>query len=133
MCLLNDDIAGVRFDSLCSQIGLVQQQVLLTNNRAMDNILFGRYHADDAVVIRGAWAYHFLSFIEAPPNGFDTLIGDQGVELSGRQKQRLWLACSRIKDPAVLILDETIVILITHRHTSLELADIVASVGKMAA
>jgi len=140
------DIADVRLDSLRSQIGLVQQQVLLVNSSVMDNILFGRYQADDASVIRAARASHALSFIEALPHGFDTLIGDQGVKLSGGQKQRLSLARALIKDPAILILDEATamfdpegeesfvkdnrelfanrtVILITHRPASLELAD----------
>lgn len=140
------NIADVTLDSLRAQIGLVQQQVLLQNNTVLENILFGRPDADRQSLIKAAKAAHALAFIEKLPQGFDTLIGDQGVKLSGGQKQRLSLARALLKDPAILILDEATamfdpegeenfiadnkellgkrtVILITHRPASLALAD----------
>jgi ABC-type multidrug transport system fused ATPase/permease subunit len=140
------NIADVTLDSLRAQIGLVQQQVLLQNSTVLENVLFGRPDADRQSLIKAVKAAHALPFIEKLPQGFDTLIGDQGVKLSGGQKQRLSLARAFLKDPAILILDEATamfdpegeenfiadnkellgkrtVILITHRPASLALAD----------
>lgn len=140
------NIEGVTLDSLRSQIGLVQQQVLLQNSTVMENILFGWPEADHNSVTNAAKAAHALAFIKKLPQRFDTFIGDQGIKLSGGQKQRLSLARALLKDPAILILDEATamfdpegeecfiadnkelfdkrtVILITHRPASLALAD----------
>lgn len=140
------NIGEVTLESLRSQIGLVQQNVLLQNSTVAENILFGSPGANRQAIKAAARAAHALEFIEILPQGFDTLIGDQGVRLSGGQKQRLSLARALLKDPAILILDEATamfdptgeesfirenremlngrtVILITHRPASLALAD----------
>ena len=139
-------ISGVSLHSLRSQIGMVQQQVLLLNSSVLDNIAFGNPDASMESIEQAAIAAHAMDFIRHLPDGFDTLIGDQGVKLSGGQKQRLALARVLLKDPPILILDEATamfdpageksfiqechellhqrtVLLITHRPESLKLAD----------
>ena len=140
------DIREVSITSLRQQIGLVQQNVLLLNGTVRENISFGQPEADMDAVEKAARNAHALEFIKQLPEGFDTLIGDQGIKLSGGQKQRLALARVLLKDPPILILDEATamfdpdgeksfiqechellhqrtVILITHRPASLALAD----------
>jgi len=140
------DISTVSLSSLRQQIGVVSQQVLLLNGTVRENILFGRYDANEQAIEDAARAAHATNFIKELPQGFDTLIGDQGVKLSGGQKQRLALARAILKDAPILVLDEATamfdpegeksfieechellhqrtVILITHRQASLALAD----------
>jgi ATP-binding cassette subfamily B protein len=146
ICIDDCDIRDVTLESLRSQIGLVQQNVLLRNSTVRDNLLFGKVDAETADLEKAAKAAHAYEFITSLPAGFDTLIGDQGVKLSGGQKQRLSLARALLKDPPILILDEATamfdpegesnfirdnlptlrdrtVIIITHRPATLALAD----------
>lgn len=134
-------IASVR-----RQIGLVAQHVLLLNGSVAENIAYGEPGLSREKIEAAARSAHADAFIRGLPEGYDTVIGDQGVRLSGGQRQRLSLARTLLKDPPILLLDEATamfdpagesafieechdmlrdktVILITHRPASLALAD----------
>jgi subfamily B ATP-binding cassette protein MsbA len=103
----NHDIRQIRLDSLRSHIALVSQHVTLFNDTIAHNIAYGDLETatmDD--IKRAAKAAHAMEFIEKLPNGFDTLVGDNGVLLSGGQRQRLAIARAILKDAPILILDE---------------------------
>jgi hypothetical protein len=100
------DIRGVGIASLRSQIGLVAQHVLLLNGTVRENIAYGRPDATSEEIESAARSAQAHGFIQHLPQGYDTLIGDQGIRLSGGQRQRISLARALLKDPPILILDE---------------------------
>ena len=96
-----------RLASLRSQIALVNQQVTLFNDTIANNIAYGgRDRYTDEQIRQAAQAAHAMEFIEALPQGLDTVVGDNGMRLSGGQRQRLAIARAFLKDAPVLILDE---------------------------
>ena len=97
----------IRLESLRRNVALVSQEVVLFNDTVAANIAYGsRRGASQDEVIAAAKAAHALEFIEAMPQGFDTLIGEKGVKLSGGQRQRLAIARAILKDAPILILEE---------------------------
>ena len=101
------DIEALSLASLRRNIALVSQEVALFNDTVTANIAYGQAAgASREAIERAATAAHALEFIRAMPQGFDTLIGENGVRLSGGQRQRLAIARTVLKDAPILILDE---------------------------
>lgn len=93
-------------DWLRRQIGVVAQEPLLFSTSIADNIRYGRPEASDAEVKAAAETANAHSFISSFPEGYQTLVGERGIQLSGGQKQRVAIARAVLKDPRILILDE---------------------------
>jgi subfamily B ATP-binding cassette protein MsbA len=100
------DIQDVSLPSLRAQIGIVSQDILLFDETLRQNILYGKLDADETQVIHAARAAYAHEFILRTPQGYDTVIGERGVRLSGGEKQRIAIARALLKNPPILILDE---------------------------
>ena len=101
-----EDIREIKLESLRRMMGVVSQEIILFNDTVKQNIAYGQEEIKDSNIISAAKAANAMEFIEELPNGFDTIIGERGVKISGGQKQRLSIARAIIKNPSLLILDE---------------------------
>ena len=100
------DIRSVTQDSLRRAIGIVPQDTVLFNDTVAYNIAYGRAGASQAEVEAAARAAHIHDFIVAQPKGYDTVVGERGLKLSGGEKQRVAIARTLLKNPPILIFDE---------------------------
>lgn len=100
------DIRDVTLKSLRGQIGIVTQQTILFNDTVKNNIAYGDIRKGDEDIISAARAANAHDFIMKLPQGYDTMIGEQGVKLSGGERQRISIARALLKNAPILILDE---------------------------
>ena len=100
------DIASVSQASLRKAIGIVPQDTVLFNDSLRYNLQYSNAHASQADLERAADMAHIRGFIESLPNGWDTVVGERGLKLSGGEKQRVAIARVILKQPPIMLFDE---------------------------
>ena len=100
------DVRDVTQDSLRAAVGIVPQDTVLFNQTIRYNIAYGRPDAADVEIERAAEMAHIRQFIEGLPDGWNTVVGERGLKLSGGEKQRVAIARAILKNPRILIFDE---------------------------
>jgi len=100
------DLRGLRQSSLRAAIAIVPQDTVLFNDTIYYNIQYGRPSASREEVIAAARAAHIHTFIEALPDGYESMVGERGLKLSGGEKQRVAIARAILKNPRIMIFDE---------------------------
>ncbi len=100
------DVRNVTQSSLRSIIGTVPQDTVLFNDTLYMNIMYGRLGSTKEEVEAAAAAANLTSFIASLPDGYDTIVGERGLKLSGGEKQRVAIARAILKNPPIVIFDE---------------------------
>lgn len=109
-----EDIRNYDVASLRRQFGIVSQDTYIFNASIRDNIAYGLETVSDDAILKAASLANADEFIQQLPRGYDTPIGDRGIQLSGGQRQRLSIARAILRDPEILILDEATSALDSH-------------------
>jgi ATP-binding cassette subfamily B protein len=109
-------------DSLRAAIGVVPQDTVLFNDTIRYNIAYGRVGATQADIEHAARLAQVHDFVQRLPDGYDTMVGERGLKLSGGEKQRVAIARTILKDPRILILDEATSALDTRTEQDIETA-----------
>ncbi len=122
------DIAAVTQDSLRAAIGMVPQDTVLFNDTIAYNIRYGRWDATDDEVREAARLAQLAPVVAAMPAGYDTMVGERGLKLSGGEKQRVAIARTILKAPPILVLDEATSAL--DSFTEREIQDALAAVSR---
>lgn len=100
------DLRGLTQASLRANIGVVPQDAVLFNDTILYNIAYGRPGATREQIDAAAATAHLTDFIAGLPDGYDTVVGERGLKLSGGEKQRIAIARAVLKDPGIMIFDE---------------------------
>lgn len=100
------DIKKITIESLRSQIGVVTQDTYLFNGTIKENLLYAKSDATDEELVEACKAAYIHDFIMSLPQGYDTLVGNRGIKLSGGEKQRISIARVILKNPRIIIMDE---------------------------
>jgi ATP-binding cassette subfamily B protein len=100
------DVREVTQESLRAAVGVVPQDTVLFNDTIRYNIAYGRPDATEAEIIEAATLAQVHDFVSRMPQGYDTMVGERGLKLSGGEKQRVAIARTILKNPRILILDE---------------------------
>lgn len=114
------DIRNVTQASLRKAIGIVPQDTVLFNDTLRYNIAYGRTSASFEEIERAAKLAHIHNFISSLPDGYDTRVGERGLKLSGGEKQRVAIARTILKNPAILVFDEATSALDTHTEREIQ-------------
>jgi subfamily B ATP-binding cassette protein MsbA len=116
------DLREIRLAALRRQIGIVSQETLLFDDTVRNNIAYGKDEISDEATMEAARAAYAHEFVMKLPNGYDTLIGENGVKLSGGERQRLAIARALLRNPPILILDEATSSLDTESERMVQMA-----------
>ncbi len=114
------DIRGVTQDSLRAGIGIVPQDTVLFNDSIRYNLAYGRREATFQELQKAAELAHISGFIEGLPDGWDTVVGERGLKLSGGEKQRVAIARAILKRPRIMVFDEATSSLDSHTEQAIQ-------------